>query len=82
MSWKLYIAARDTQPEREEQYPSDWLLFKQREGPIAVHIERDPANTPHVVNKIAASISSAALVAARKKKKPFGIVSRSPWKTR
>jgi hypothetical protein len=62
MSSNLFIAAQNAEPEREEQYPRCWLLFKQRHEPIALRVERDPANRPHVMNKSAAEVGRAVAV--------------------
>ena len=80
MPSNLFIAARNAEPEREEDHPKGWLLFKQRKDPIALRVERDPTNGPRVVDKNAVLIFWAAT--PEKKKKQFDIASPLTWNMR
>jgi hypothetical protein len=35
----LVIVVTNDQPSREEQYPRTWLLYREGQGPVEVHVE-------------------------------------------
>lgn len=49
----LIVVIRNDQPEREEQYPHTWLLYKGSDL-IEIHVAHDSPNSPRVLNKGAA----------------------------
>jgi len=50
---KLRIIAKNDRPNRENQYPQNWLLYKQH-NTIEVQVKHDGLSRPFVFNKAAA----------------------------
>jgi len=50
---KLRIIAKNDRPNRENQYPQNWLLHKQH-NTIEVQVKHDGLSRPFVFNKAAA----------------------------
>lgn len=55
MTANLVIVVSNPRPKREPHYPETWLLYSQGQGPVEVHVARDRAERPHVVDEGVAS---------------------------